>query len=387
LFYPFVKGNYTEIGTGEGKGYNINIPLNAKCFGGDSVIGDEEYIYAFHTIVMPILNEFNPELILVSCGFDAAKGDPLGRCSVTPFGYGYMVNCLKQIVGNQIVIVLEGGYNLNSLAVSSIAVVKALLGDSIVKEINGEIISFEEFKKSMRPAYYVLRDINEYRSFFSQFWKSLNEFQPMFCKTQSFYLIDDYNSKIQICDLFGKNISRYFFNDYKDIESLLEGSDFIKIKIGKVTFLDKTNKKKYLKHLIISERSGSNERGFRIEGVNVTRFSMHWSKYDSNLDFNKEDKIIQIIKLCFNDKLQCLIDLLTVLIDNLTKLTEFGIDLINLDLFLIKEKNDNIHLKLNNLKNYSIIRESDKKGIQNEIFSKGLSGLYEFLCRYIKLSV
>ena len=62
------------IGTGAGEGFNVNIPWNG------SGMGDTEYALAFFNIVLPIAYEFDPELVLVSAGFDAARGDPLGRC-------------------------------------------------------------------------------------------------------------------------------------------------------------------------------------------------------------------------------------------------------------------------------------------------------------------
>ena len=66
--------NVDFVGSGKGEGFNVNIPWNS------SGIGDTEYALAFYNIVLPIAYEFNPELVLVSAGFDAARGDPLGKC-------------------------------------------------------------------------------------------------------------------------------------------------------------------------------------------------------------------------------------------------------------------------------------------------------------------
>lgn len=72
-FFPCSDdANYDKVGNGPGKGFNVNIPWNAKG------MGDTEYLAAFLNVVMPIAYEYNPELVLVSAGFDAAKGDPLG---------------------------------------------------------------------------------------------------------------------------------------------------------------------------------------------------------------------------------------------------------------------------------------------------------------------
>ena len=54
------------------------------------MIGDKDYIYACEQIFFPIIKLFNPDLIIVSAGFDAALGDPIGECAVTPAGYAYM---------------------------------------------------------------------------------------------------------------------------------------------------------------------------------------------------------------------------------------------------------------------------------------------------------
>ncbi|KAI0215599.1 Histone deacetylase 6 [Lamellibrachia satsuma] len=73
-FFPIGQsGGHDSVGTGEGAGYNVNIPWNAPV----GQLGDTEYLAAFQQIVMPIIYEFAPQLVLVSAGFDAAKGDPL----------------------------------------------------------------------------------------------------------------------------------------------------------------------------------------------------------------------------------------------------------------------------------------------------------------------
>ena len=73
----------------------------------------------------PLIREFKPDLIIVSAGFDSAKGDPLGQVAVSPVGYAWMTQGLRQIQ-NCIAVVLEGGYSLEALEVSSEAVVKVL---------------------------------------------------------------------------------------------------------------------------------------------------------------------------------------------------------------------------------------------------------------------
>lgn len=72
-FFPgSLDAGHDRVGTGKGEGFNVNIPWNKKG------MSDGDYVAAFHHIVLPIAYQFNPELVLVSAGFDAAVGDPLG---------------------------------------------------------------------------------------------------------------------------------------------------------------------------------------------------------------------------------------------------------------------------------------------------------------------
>jgi histone deacetylase 6 len=83
-FYPGT-GQPNEIGVDY---TNINIGWKLKDFKKTIELGD--YIYAFERILAPILLEFAPEIILISAGFDAATGDPLGGINVPPEGFAYM---------------------------------------------------------------------------------------------------------------------------------------------------------------------------------------------------------------------------------------------------------------------------------------------------------
>ncbi|XP_041093058.1 histone deacetylase 6 [Polyodon spathula] len=126
LFFPSsLDAGSDRAGTGRGLGYNVNIPWNA------SRMGDPEYMAAFQRVVMPIAYQFNPELVLVSAGFDAARGDPLGGCLVTPECYGHMTHMLQGLAGGRVLIALEGGYNLSSISDSMSACTSVLLGDSL----------------------------------------------------------------------------------------------------------------------------------------------------------------------------------------------------------------------------------------------------------------
>lgn len=122
--YPFYPGTggLAEIGGGEGRGYTVNVPW-------PSGMGDAEYIAAFDRVLLPIAKAFEPELVLVSAGFDAAAGDPLGEMRVSPRGYAAMTRRLLDLAGGRVVLALEGGYNLDAIARSAAASLRELLGE------------------------------------------------------------------------------------------------------------------------------------------------------------------------------------------------------------------------------------------------------------------
>lgn len=90
---------------------------------------DADYLLAFQQIVMPIAQDFNPDLVVVSAGFDAAEGDMLGKCHVSPAGYGHMTRMLMSLADGKVAVCLEGGYNLRSIAISALAVTRTLMGE------------------------------------------------------------------------------------------------------------------------------------------------------------------------------------------------------------------------------------------------------------------
>ncbi|KAH3670322.1 hypothetical protein WICMUC_004891 [Wickerhamomyces mucosus] len=123
-YYPgTIAGAVDQVGEGDGVGTNVNIPWPV---GG---MGDADYMYAFRKVVMPICYEFDPDLVIISSGFDAAHGDMIGQCHVSPGCYGHMTHLLKSLAKGNLVVVLEGGYNLDSIAISALAVAKVLIGE------------------------------------------------------------------------------------------------------------------------------------------------------------------------------------------------------------------------------------------------------------------
>ncbi|CAK5042222.1 unnamed protein product [Meloidogyne enterolobii] len=98
----------------------INIPLNEIAY------GDAEYSALMHFLILPLIQQWQPGLILVSCGFDAGIGDPQGEMEVSPAGFGYMTSLLANL-GIPLCLVLEGGYFLESVVQGTRFCMKALL--------------------------------------------------------------------------------------------------------------------------------------------------------------------------------------------------------------------------------------------------------------------
>nr|XP_031301129.1 histone deacetylase 6 isoform X4 [Camelus dromedarius] len=125
-FFPMGdEGASSQVGQAAGTGFTVNVAWNG------SRMGDTDYLAAWHRLVLPIAYEFNPELVLVSAGFDAARGDPLGGCQVSPEGYAHLTHLLMGLANGRIILILEGGYNLTSISESMAACTRSLLGDPL----------------------------------------------------------------------------------------------------------------------------------------------------------------------------------------------------------------------------------------------------------------
>jgi acetoin utilization deacetylase AcuC-like enzyme len=124
--YPFYPGtgDFTEAGRGAGVGATLNVPMPAGC-------GDVEYLGVLARIVVPAAIHFRPDLILVSCGFDAHREDPLASMELSAEGYRSMATVLRRLAdllcGGRLVYVLEGGYSLTGVREGAEAVLESLL--------------------------------------------------------------------------------------------------------------------------------------------------------------------------------------------------------------------------------------------------------------------
>jgi len=125
--YPFYPGTggLDEVGIGDGAGFTVNIPFP----GG---VGDADFVEAFRTVIEPIALQYEPQLVLISAGFDAHWRDPLGGMGVTEQGFAAMARSLlgvaEQTAGGRCVAILEGGYDLAATRDSAAAVLDAMSG-------------------------------------------------------------------------------------------------------------------------------------------------------------------------------------------------------------------------------------------------------------------
>jgi acetoin utilization deacetylase AcuC-like enzyme len=123
--YPYYPGTGAadEIGRGEGRGFTVNLPLEVGA-------ADNDYRLVFDEVVLPVLQQFAPELLIVSAGFDAHERDPLGGMRVTTPAFAAMTMALRAVTDEcchgRIVAVTEGGYDLHALTASIEAVMEAL---------------------------------------------------------------------------------------------------------------------------------------------------------------------------------------------------------------------------------------------------------------------
>ncbi|MEA2272339.1 MAG: hypothetical protein QOI98_1047 [Solirubrobacteraceae bacterium] len=127
--WPFYPGTGLEddVGSGPGEGYTVNVPVPAGS-------GDDVFVSVVEHVAIPLIRTWEPELVLVSAGYDAHRDDPLAECTVTDSGFKAMVEGTRTVaaeLGVPLGMVLEGGYDLTVLA-TSVATALGVLGDEPV---------------------------------------------------------------------------------------------------------------------------------------------------------------------------------------------------------------------------------------------------------------
>jgi acetoin utilization deacetylase AcuC-like enzyme len=155
--YPHYPGTgwLDEVGSGEGKGYNINVPLPA---GTD----DAGFIAAFEEILVPAALEFKPDMVLVSAGQDACADDGLAQMRMRVEGFAVLASIVKSIADEseaKLAAVLEGGYDLRLLARSVASVLEVFMGRETSRKqtfINPQVRErLDEIKKVQREYWHL----------------------------------------------------------------------------------------------------------------------------------------------------------------------------------------------------------------------------------------
>jgi acetoin utilization deacetylase AcuC-like enzyme len=128
--YPFYPGTGAaeDVGRGKGLGYTVNVPLEAGATDGD-------YREVFKAVVTPVIDQFKPELVMISAGFDAHERDPLARMRLSTAGYGSLTAALSEAADRhchgRLVAVTEGGYDLDALKACLQTTVSVLAGSPV----------------------------------------------------------------------------------------------------------------------------------------------------------------------------------------------------------------------------------------------------------------
>jgi acetoin utilization deacetylase AcuC-like enzyme len=127
--YPYYPGTGAagEVGTDEGAGFTVNVPIESGAV-------DTDYQLVFDDVILPVLHQFKPDLLLVSAGFDAHERDPLATIRATSEGFGAMTAALRGVADERcdgrIAFVTEGGYEPQALASSLDQTIRALAAPS-----------------------------------------------------------------------------------------------------------------------------------------------------------------------------------------------------------------------------------------------------------------
>lgn len=157
--YPGTGGLH-DTGVGKGEGYTINIPLP----GGQ---GDVEYANIFNTLIVPVACQYQPQLILVSAGFDGYHGDGISSMRLTAQGFAYMARVLVRLAeefsGGKVLVSLEGGYSLSGLREGVFAVLGELAGVQLDTPfptfLDEETEQRLRSERSLHPAIERVRDV------------------------------------------------------------------------------------------------------------------------------------------------------------------------------------------------------------------------------------
>jgi len=126
--YPMDTGDFTDRGTGDGEGFNLNIPLPPG-------VGHKGYLATMEKLALPAIRDFAPDVLIIACGFDAAANDPLGRMLATAQTFQMMTEQVMDLAADvcdgRLVMVHEGGYSETYVPFCGHAVLEQMSGSKI----------------------------------------------------------------------------------------------------------------------------------------------------------------------------------------------------------------------------------------------------------------
>ena len=442
-FYPFKTGFVGEKGEQNGVGYNINIPLDTKCAisKGPSCIGDAEYINIFEKIIMPCLTEYNPDIIFISCGYDAGENDFSGCLKCSPFAYAFMTERLLSLNKN-LIFALEGGYTLDTIKRMSETTIRTLLGEET------------PWKGNMIQNYLDFNNDNFFNlDYLMNNWENIFRVVPYVAEHLNI-IIDEHkknwkcleNNNIKIKDKYkpkkteenkdkentNTNVNNNFFlrkdvlsNEQNNINEILtpllllnkedfynKHEEFIIFKIGEELVNNKNDINAYYNKKILSYRTCLKELKFNIESIKFTKLRanatriyqlLNWDRDEMKYDMNS-NIISEILMLFFQNLKMKNKEVLALLDSFIKKMKNIlnNIDLFNCDLIIIPKiipledndkntpkkktklfsKKDKIEFEffINGIKNKNIsVYSNENSSINKQNFIKGLEGLRNFI--------
>ena len=442
-FYPFKTGFVGEKGDQNGVGYNINIPLDTKCAisKGPSCIGDAEYINIFEKIIMPCLTEYNPDIIFISCGYDAGENDFSGCLKCSPFAYAFMTERLLSLNKN-LIFALEGGYTLDTIKRMSETTIRTLLGEEI------------PWKGNMVQNYLDFNNDNFFNlDYLMNNWENIFRVVPYVAEHLNI-IIDEHkknwkcleNNNIKMKDKYkpkkieenkdkentNTNVNNNFFlrkdvlsNEQNNINEILtpllllnkedfynKHEEFIIFKIGEELVNNKNDINAYYNKKILSYRTCLKELKFNIESIKFTKLRanairiyqlLNWDRDEMKYDMNS-NIISEILMLFFQNLKMKNKEVLALLDSFIKKMKNIlnNIDLFNCDLIIIPKiipledndkntpkkktklfsKKDKIEFEffINGIKNKNIsVYRNENSSMNKQNFIKGLEGLRNFI--------
>jgi acetoin utilization deacetylase AcuC-like enzyme len=137
-------GPLNDVGSGAGEGYSMNLPVPPGS-------GEDVWLSLVEHVVMPAARAFDPDLVLISAGFDAHRADPLANCELEAGSFAQMALHARSL-GKPVGAVLEGGYDLDALAVSVAATLEALAGGGSPRSVEPDAVT--ERARSVHAAHW-----------------------------------------------------------------------------------------------------------------------------------------------------------------------------------------------------------------------------------------